>query len=298
MPICFSGERAWSCTRRQESRPWRDHGTRRKALHERAVSGSITDMERPRRTTRWANVVLACGAFVLCLVALDRLVAWTDLGYRAARYRPNEDRQLKRAEFDVHVTTNALGFRDARLPGPKPAGVRRVVVLGDSFTQGYGVEEPASYPRRLEAGLARAGAGDVQVVNLGVPGTSPRDYIGHLADPGLAYAPDLVLIGVMGNDVQDVWIQRRFGVRFASELLRDVQRDIADGRPLWRRAPALLLPNLYPLVWTEVADLRRSLAPRAAVASAGAPPPTGTEVEPARWRDVVLEMGDRFGREP
>jgi hypothetical protein len=171
-------------------------------------------MERSRRTTRWTNVVLACGAFVLCLAALDRLVAWTDLGYRAARYRPNEDRRLTRAEFDVHVVTNALGFRDARMPGPKPAGVRRVVVLGDSFTQGYGVEEPASYPRRLEAGLAREGVSDVQVVNLGVPGTSPRDYISHLADPGLAYAPDLVLIGVMGNDVQDVWIQRRFGVRF------------------------------------------------------------------------------------
>jgi lysophospholipase L1-like esterase len=244
--------------------------------------------------------VLACGAFVLCLAALDRLVAWTDLGYRAARYRPNEDRRLTRAEFDVRVVTNALGFRDARMPGPKPAGVRRVVVLGDSFTQGYGVDETASYPRRLEAGLARAGAGagDVEIVNLGVPGTSPRDYIGHLADPGLAYAPDLVLIGVMGNDVQDVWIQRRFGVRFASELLRDVQRDIADGRPLWRRAPALLLPNLYPLVWTEVADLRRSLAPRTAVASAAAPPSNATEVDPARWRDVVLEMGERFGREP
>src|SRR6185369_16361524 len=104
--------------------------------------------------------------------------------------------------------------------------------------------------------------------------------------------------GVMGNDVQDVWIQRRFGVRFASELLRDVQRDIADGRPLWRRAPALLLPNLYPLVWTEVAGLRRSLTPRTAVASPAAPPSNETDVDPARWRDVVLEMGERFGREP
>src|SRR6185369_3984266 len=158
MPGRFSGERARSCARRQESRPWRDHGTRRKPLHERAVSGSITDMERPRRTTRWTNVVLASGAIVLCLVALDRLVAWTDLGYRAARYRPNEDRQLTRDEFNVHIATNALG-------------VRRVVVLGDSFTQGYGVEESEAYPRGLERRLATAGLGDVQVVNLGVPGT-------------------------------------------------------------------------------------------------------------------------------
>src|SRR5262245_18928317 len=106
----------------------RDHRTRRNPLHERAVSGSITGMERSRRTARWTNVVLACGAFVLCLAALDRLVAWTDLGYRAARYRPNEDRRLTLAVFDVHVVTNALAFRDARMPGPKPARVQRVVV--------------------------------------------------------------------------------------------------------------------------------------------------------------------------
>ena len=62
-----------------------------------------------------------------------------------------------------------------------------------------------------------------------MPGTSPRDYVAHLADPGLAYEPDLVLIAVMANDVQDVWIQRRFGVRFASEVLRDVQRDLMVG---------------------------------------------------------------------
>src|SRR4029077_15757190 len=93
---------------RSLARPW----DQRNALHERAVSGRISNMERPRRTPRWTNVVLASGAFVLCLVALDRLVAWTDLGYRAARYRPNEDRQLTRGEFDVHVVTNALGFRD------------------------------------------------------------------------------------------------------------------------------------------------------------------------------------------
>jgi hypothetical protein len=58
-----------------------------------------------------------------------------------------------------------------------------------------------------------------------------------------------------------------------------------------------MLPHLYPLVWTEVADLRRSIAPRAAVASDGTAPATDTRVPPDRWRDVVLEMGERFGRE-
>jgi lysophospholipase L1-like esterase len=255
---------------------------------------------RPR--SRWSDVALAAGTIVVVLAALDRTIAWTDLGYRAARARPNDDRRLGHGEFDVRVVTNALGFRDARLPSPKPAGAFRVVALGDSFTQGYGVEEPEAYPRRLERLLsARMPDRTVEVVNLGVPGTSPRDYVSHLADPGLAYHPDLVLVGVMANDVQDVWIQRRFGVRFAAEVLRDVQRELADARPFWRRAPSVLLPALYPFVWTKASDvltaMRAHVGPGPAAAS-GPPPPHGRILPADRWRDVVQAMGSRFGRGP
>jgi lysophospholipase L1-like esterase len=250
---------------------------------------------------RWPELVLGCVCLALVLAVLDRTVAWTDLAYRPARARPSEDRRLTRAEFDVRVATNALGFREPRLPSPKPAGVARIVALGDSFTQGYGVAEDEAYPRALEARLAaRAPGHRVEVLNLGVPGTSPRDYVGHLRDPGLAYEPDLVLVGVMANDVQDVWIQRRFGVRFASEVLRDVQRDVTDERPLWRRAPGLVLPALYPFVWTQLADARRALEARLGPTQARAEAPAAAErtaIVPAeRWRDVVLAMGSRFGR--
>jgi lysophospholipase L1-like esterase len=235
------------------------------------------------------------------LLALDRIVAWTDLGYRAARAKPSEDRWLARPEFGVRVVTNALGFREPRLPSPKPAGVVRVVALGDSFTQGYGVAEDEAYPRRVEALLAAHDPSRrYEVVNLGVPGTSPRDYLGHLRDPGLAYAPDVVVVGVMANDVQDVWIQRRFGVQFAVEVLHDVQRELADGRPLWRRAPARLFPALYPFVWTRVDAIRQALAtttaPRPAAAGTPEPAHARPALAPDRWREVVLEMGDRFGR--
>ena len=269
-------------------------------LHECARSGSMTRMRRGLRA-RWPELVLGCACLALVLGLLDRTVAWTDLAYRPARARPSEDRRLTRAEFDVRVATNALGFREPRLPSPKPAGVVRIVALGDSFTQGYGVAEAEAYPRALEARLAaRAPGHRVEVLNLGVPGTSPRDYVGHLRDPGLAYEPDLVLVGVMANDVQDVWIQRRFGVRFASEVLRDVQRDVTDDRPLWRRAPEILLPALYPFVWTQLVDASRALQGRVGPkpARAEAPPaPERKAIVPAdRWRDVVLAMGSRFGR--
>jgi len=251
---------------------------------------------------RWVEMGLACVVMIVSLLALDRTVAWFDLGYAAARARPSEDRRLTRAEFDVRVVTNRLGFREPRLPGPKGAGERRIVVLGDSFTQGYGVAEDEAYPRVLERLLQRADpAQRVSVVNLGVPGTSPRDYLQHLEDPGLTYAPDLVLVGVMGNDVQDVWIQRRFGVRFAAEVLRNVQRDLTDERPFWRRLPERELPALYPLVWTQLTRLSPSLTASASAAHAATANPAAVRaalVPDDRWRDVVLAMGERFGRGP
>ena len=39
----------------------------------------------------------------------------------------------------VHITTNSLGLRGPELAA-KPAGVRRVLALGDSFTFGHAVE--------------------------------------------------------------------------------------------------------------------------------------------------------------
>src|SRR5262245_33377873 len=184
---------------------------------------------------RVATVMLMLVSIAASLAALDRLVAWKDLGYRAARGRPGEDRMLSRPEFTVHVVTNALGFREPRLPSPKPPHTVRIVALGDSFTQGYGVEEGEAYPRQLERRLAaRDPARTYEVVNLGIPGTSPRDYLEHLRDPGLAYHPDIVLVAVMANDVQDVAIQRRFGVQFGAEVLRETQREVMDERPLWR----------------------------------------------------------------
>jgi hypothetical protein len=48
------------------------------------------------------------------------------------------DAVARRAPWAVESRYNELRFRDAPL-GPKTPGVRRVMVLGDSFTEGQGV---------------------------------------------------------------------------------------------------------------------------------------------------------------
>ena len=96
------------------------------------------------------------------------------------------------------VSANSRGIR-ARVeypPGRRP-GLRRVVVVGDSFTFGEGVGDEETYPARLQA---RLGPG-VEVINLGVHGYGHDQMLIHLREEGLLYEPDLVVLGYYADDL-------------------------------------------------------------------------------------------------
>lgn len=98
---------------------------------------------------------------------------------------------------------NARGYRDLPRAIPKPAGVRRVLSLGDSFAWGASVEFEDAYPQRLERALTRRRQETWEVVNLALPGMAAVDHAAQLAKEGDAYAPDVVLLGYVLNDSQD-----------------------------------------------------------------------------------------------
>ncbi len=157
----------------------------------------------------------------LSLVALDQLLLWTcatrpagsirDLiqltGDSAPPYfelRPGLDATYSSWGRGVptRVHTNALGFRD---PDPErspehQAGIRRVIVTGDSITFGIGVDDEESYPRHLQARLAETGAKDIEVWNAGVPGYAMADHLGLLRKRLLPLKPDVVLLQLSRND--------------------------------------------------------------------------------------------------
>src|SRR5262249_707870 len=244
----------------------------------------------------FGTVATALLSALLTLAALDRAVAFFDLDYVPVRGRRNNVRRIKRPEFSVDVHLNPLGFRERRLPSPKPSGVRRVVALGDSFTQGYGVAAHDAWPRRLETLLDARGPGRYEVVNLGVPGTSPRDYLDHLQNPGLAYAPDVVLVTVMGNDVQDRWVQREFGVQFASDVLVDARRQTLHPSPAWTLVPRTVFPALYPYMWNRLHS--RPSGPSRVQAAETRPDAAASEPSslPGAAEAVLRTLADGYGR--
>ncbi|BFU96209.1 MAG: membrane protein of unknown function [Nitrospira sp.] len=98
------------------------------------------------------------------------------------------------------MTTNALGFRDRERTIERKSSTWRVVALGDSFTWGAGARYDEAYLTLVERTLAgeRPGA---EVINLGMVGYQPEEYLALLKDHGLSYQPDLVLVNFfIGND--------------------------------------------------------------------------------------------------
>ena len=106
---------------------------------------------------------------------------------------------------EVHWVTNELGFRFPDLPFEKPAGTRRLVLLGDSMIAAWQVEEEKTAARVLEEILNEGNEGDRwEVLNFGVPaaGTGP-EYVLY-RELARRFEPDVVLcVFFAGNDLGD-----------------------------------------------------------------------------------------------
>jgi hypothetical protein len=108
--------------------------------------------------------------------------------------------------FTVTHGINALGLRGPETTLEKPPGVRRIAVLGDSFTFGYGVDDHETWPAALQRALDRAPPGDApatlrhEVLNCAVPAYDTEQEVRLLATRILEFQPDLVLVGWYLND--------------------------------------------------------------------------------------------------
>ena len=69
---------------------------------------------------------------------------------RGWRNVPNADGWFSTDEYDVHLQYNARGIRGPEIPYEKPAGTYRVVILGDSFIEGYSVNREDRVAEQLE----------------------------------------------------------------------------------------------------------------------------------------------------
>jgi hypothetical protein len=133
-----------------------------------------------------------------------------------------------RAPWAVECRRNSLGLRDAEV-GPKPGGVLRVMVLGDSFTEAQGVKEPDTLPRVLGRLLDAEEPGRWEVRNWGRRATDFPALFQSFEEL-LAYEPDVVVYAMVLNDaVRPPAFEAR--QRYLNDWIVDMDRMAAEGPP-------------------------------------------------------------------
>lgn len=117
------------------------------------------------------------------------------------RNTPGADGYLTSSEYNVHLQYNSRGMRGPVFPYEKPQGTYRVVVLGDSFIDGYSVNQQDRVTEDLSRMLASQLQRPVQVIPMGVAGYSNDQELLWLESEGFKYHPDLVVLMFYDNDV-------------------------------------------------------------------------------------------------
>jgi hypothetical protein len=106
----------------------------------------------------------------------------------------------------TRVEISPQGLRDVVRPPHAAPGKKRVLVLGDSFGFGFGVEREETFESRLESLLP-----STEVVNASVPGYGTDQELLLLEERGLALHPDLVLVLFHPNDLLNNEWPRQYG---------------------------------------------------------------------------------------
>jgi hypothetical protein len=111
------------------------------------------------------------------------------------------------AEVDNYIAINHEGYRDVDHPVAKPPGTYRILLLGDSMSEGVEVALQDLYWKRLESTLPQCPAFSrlsIEVISLAVNGYGTAQEYLTLRERGLKYRPDLVLLAFFtGNDFTD-----------------------------------------------------------------------------------------------
>ena len=162
---------------------------------------------------------------------------------------PNASYANPLPEGAVQVRYNAGGWRDVEHRRDKTPGTLRLLILGDSFMEGYSVDLQETFARRLEQ-AGRQGGLALEVVNMGVGGYSTLQAYLTYRDSGRAYCPDLVLLGFYpANDVLDN--SPTLGLMLAPTSHRNKTRPFLDEKaaPTWKTTPVAYRGAMrrYPL---------------------------------------------------
>jgi lysophospholipase L1-like esterase len=189
---------------------------------------------------------------LLVLTGLTKVYMETRGGYFQSPYlydslnyyhlnHPSVTKNLSTPEFTYERSYNRLGYSGAEWDTAKPTNVKRIVTLGDSFTEGDGAPADSTYPALLEEILLDRGQA-AEVLNAGICGSDPVFSYKNITDRVLAFAPDVVVVTVHENDIY-------YDMPIRGGLERFVSDSIVHYKPAPRWEPLYAISYLSRLVF-------------------------------------------------
>lgn len=153
--------------------------------------------------------------------------------------------------INTFVTINSKGFRGPEIEHARDQERRRVLVLGDSYVWGYGVNEDEVFTELLRKAMP-----EVEIVNMGVSGYSTDQELLLYRDEGHKYKADLVVIVVTENDplgntlTQQYVVYGKPAFQLRNGELALVNQPVPR-TPLWKRAISQFATRSYILTATN-----------------------------------------------
>jgi lysophospholipase L1-like esterase len=115
------------------------------------------------------------------------------------RHAPNRRAHL----MGVDVHTNSKGQRDREFSYERTPGTLRIVMLGDSVTEGWGVSMEDTFSKRVERMFVDAGV-KAEVINTGVGNYNTIMEVEGFLTEDYRFNPDIVVINYFINDAEPV----------------------------------------------------------------------------------------------
>lgn len=120
----------------------------------------------------------------------DSLLGWA--------HSPNQIGIFSHSEFRVEVKINSHGLRDDDYAFDRTPGKSRLLVLGDSYSWGFGVEKEEIFTEILERKWSQW-----EIVNTSVSGYGTDQEYLYFKHRGRNYHPDVVLLVFHPNDFEN-----------------------------------------------------------------------------------------------
>lgn len=164
-----------------------------------------------------ANLALAATATFIALLATEAAVRIAAPqatlkqhgGYVAVAgtpyftLQPNFREHIRDRLSEYTFATNSYGIRDVAFDSAAPHP-RRVLFLGDSFTEGFGVELEDTFVKQFEQRLRQMTGDGWQALNLAIAGGSTFDEVYAYRTKGMPLSHQYVVLCVyVGNDITD-----------------------------------------------------------------------------------------------